>query len=84
MRSVLYNVLRLHKYMGSIRYIRPDDSADGCGYCRELLRLLTGADLLDSPSETMVCIHQYLFLHPDFVFPKQSTLSLASLRFLRD
>ena len=34
------------------------------------------------PKATMVCIaHQYLFLHPDFVFPKQSTLSLASLRF---
>ena len=37
MRSVLYNVLRLHKYMGSIR---------------ELLRAIDGADLLDSPSES--------------------------------
>ena len=45
MRSVLYNVLRLHKYMGSIRYI-------GCGCCREFLRAVDGADLLDSPSES--------------------------------
>ena len=44
MRSVLYNVLRLHKYM--------DDSADGCGCCREFLRAIDGADLLDSPSES--------------------------------
>ena len=45
--------------------------------------LLTGLTyLILRPKATMVCIaHQYLFLHPDFVFPKQSTLSLASLRF---
>ena len=52
MRSVLYNVLRLHKYMGKYPLYRPDDSADGCGCCREFLRAVDGADLLDSPSES--------------------------------
>lgn len=51
MRSVLYNVLRrLNTWEVSV--YRPDDSADGCGCCRELLRAIDGADLLDSPSES--------------------------------
>lgn len=34
------------------------------------------------PKAVMVCIaHQYLFLHPDFVFPKENRLSLAFLKF---
>lgn len=83
MRSVLYNVLRLHKYMGSIRYIDRMIRQTDADVVVNFYELLTGLTyLLFRPKATMVCIaHQYLFLHPDFVFPKQSTLSLASLRF---
>ena len=82
MRSVLYNVLRLHKYMGSIRYIDRMIRQTDADVVVNFYELLTGLTyLLFRPKATMVCIaHQYLFLHPDFVFPKQSTLSLASLR----
>lgn len=52
MRSVLYNVLRLHKIHGKYPLYRPDDSADGCGCCREFLRAADGADLLTFPSES--------------------------------
>lgn len=83
MRSVLYNVLRLHKYMGSIRYIDRMIRQTDADVVVNFYELLTGLTyLILRPKATMVCIaHQYLFLHPDFVFPKQSTLSLASLRF---
>ena len=51
MRSVLYNVLRLHKYMGSIRYIdRMIRQTDADVVVN--LRAIDGADLLDSPSES--------------------------------
>ena len=45
--------------------------------------LLTGLTyLFCRPKAVMVCIaHQYLFLHPDFTFPKENRLSLASLKF---
>ena len=71
MRSVLYNVLRLHKYMGSIRYIDRMIRQTDADVVVNFYELLTGLTyLILRPKATMVCIaHQYLFLHPDFVFP---------------
>ncbi len=70
MRSVLYNVLRLHKYMGSIRYIDRMIRQTDADVVVNFYELLTGLTyLILRPKATMVCIaHQYLFLHPDFVF----------------
>lgn len=82
MRSVFYNVFRLCKYLGSVRYINRMIHETGADVVVNFYELLTGVTyFLCRPKVPMVCIaHQYLFLHPDFVFPKQNTLSLASLR----
>ena len=62
MRSVLYNVLRLHKYMGSIRYIDRMIRQTDADVVVNFYELLTGLTyLILRPKATMVCIaHQYL------------------------
>ena len=82
-KSVAYNVFRLHKYMSSIRYINRMIKETGADVVINFYELLTGLTyLFCRPKAVMVCIaHQYLFLHPDFTFPKENRLSLASLKF---
>lgn len=82
-RSIGYNLFRLHKYLGSIRFINRMIRETEADVVVNFYELLTGLTyLLLRPKTLMVCIaHQYLFLHPDFAFPKQNALSLASLRF---
>lgn len=81
--SVAYNLIRLHKYIGSIAYIRRMIKETEADVVVNFYELLTGLTyLFCRPRALMVCIaHQYLFLHPDFVFPKENLLSLASLKF---
>lgn len=83
LRSVAYNVLRLHTYGASIRYIARMIKETEADVVINFYELLTGLTyLFCRPKALMVCIaHQYLFLHPDFVFPKENRLSLASLKF---
>lgn len=83
LNSIGYNLFRLHKYMGSIRYIDRMIRETEADIVVNFYELLTGLTyLLLRPKALMVCIaHQYLFLHPDFTFPRQNALSLASLRF---
>lgn len=83
LRSVAYNLGRLHTYMASIRYIRQTIRETEAEVVINFYELLTGlAYLISPPRAQMVCIaHQYLFLHPDFKFPRQSPLQLFSLRF---
>lgn len=82
-KSVAYNTFRFHKYMSSIRYINRMIKETGADVVVNFYELLTGLTYLYyRPKAVMVCIaHQYLFLHPDFTFPKQNALSLASLKF---
>ena len=86
MRSVLYNVLRLHKYMGSIRYIDRMIRQTDADVVVNFYELLTGLTyLLFRPKATMVCIaHQYLFLHPDFVSRSRAHCRWRRYDFLRD
>lgn len=81
--SIGYNLLRLHKYAGSIRYIDRmirETEADAVVNFYELLTGLTY--LFARPKAIMICIaHQYLFLHPDFSFPKLNSISLSLLKF---
>ena len=83
LRSISYNLLRLHKYAKSICYINQtikDTEAEVVVNFYELLSGLTYA--FYHPKAEMICIaHQYLFLHPDFKFPKANPFLLASLRF---
>lgn len=81
-RSVAYNVMRLPRYIGSVRYIARMIRETGAEVVVNFYELLTGLTyLLCRPRALMICVaHQYLFLHPDFRFPKANALSLASLR----
>lgn len=83
LKSVVYNVLRLHKYAASIHYIHHMIEEREADVVVNFYELLTGLTYLVSrPKALMVCIaHQYLFLHPDFKFPKENRLSLSSLKF---
>lgn len=82
-KSIAYNLLRLHTYLGSIHYINRMIKETEADVVVNFYELLTGLTyLLCRPKAIMVCIaHQYLFLHPDFTFPKLNRLSLASLKF---
>jgi uncharacterized protein (TIGR00661 family) len=81
--SVSYNVLRIHKYVQSVRYINRmirETEAEVVVNFYELLSGLTYA--FYRPKAKMVCIaHQYVFLHPDFKFPGSNPCLLALLKF---
>ena len=81
--SVIYNIFRTPKYLASVWYIRRMIHETKADVVVNFYELLTGlAYLFFRPKAWMICIgHQYLFLHPDFQFPKE--LSWASLRSLR-
>lgn len=83
LKSIAYNLLRLHKYTTSIRFINQKIKETEADVVVNFYELLTGLTyLFCRPKATMVCIaHQYLFLHPDFAFPKLNPVSLASLKF---
>lgn len=83
LKSIAYNLLRLHKYAASIRYINRMMHETEADVVVNFYELLTGLTyLFCRPKTLMVCIaHQYLFLHPDFTFPKLNRVSLASLKF---
>ncbi|RHJ93451.1 glycosyltransferase family protein [Parabacteroides bouchesdurhonensis] len=83
LKSIVYNFTRLHKYIASVLYINHIIKETKADVVVNFYELLTGLTYLFlRPQATMVCIaHQYLFLHPDFVFPKLSPISLASLKF---
>lgn len=83
LKSIGYNVLRLHKYTASIHYINRMIKETGADVVVNFYELLTGLTyLFCRPKAMMVCIaHQYLFLHPDFSFPKLNAVSLSLLKF---
>lgn len=82
-RSVAYNLFRLHKYMASIHFINRMIKETEADVVVNFYELLTGLTyFFCRPKAIMVCIaHQYLFLHPDFEFPKLNPVSLSSLKF---
>lgn len=81
--SVAYNMLRLHKYAASIHYINRMIKETEAEVVVNFYELLTGLTyLFRRPKAIMVCIaHQYLFLHPDFEYPKLNPVSLGFLKF---
>lgn len=81
--SILLNILQIHKYIHSIRYLNQiikDSEADTVINFYEIITGLTY--LCFRPKATMICIaHQYLFLHPDFKFPPEKRLfAIMSLK----
>lgn len=83
LKSICYNLFRIGKYISSIRFIRRKIKESQADVVVNFYELLTGLTYFFSrPDARMVCIaHQYLFLHPDFVFPRQGRISLFFLRF---
>lgn len=82
LKSILYNLLRLPKYANSIHEIQQTINQTNADVVVNFYELLTGLTyLFYRPKPLMICIaHQYLFLHPDFVFPQTNRLSLLVLR----
>lgn len=83
LKSIGYNLLRLHKYAASVWFIRRRIRETEADVVVNFYELLTGLTyLFCRPHTTMVCIaHQYLFLHPDFTFPRLNRMELFSLKF---
>jgi uncharacterized protein (TIGR00661 family) len=81
LKSVFYNLWKSPDYIKSIRFIKKRiDESDACMVINfyEVLTGLTYA--FTRPKIPYICIaHQYLFFHPDFVFPGKSKLQLAGL-----
>jgi uncharacterized protein (TIGR00661 family) len=82
-KSVVYNVARSHRYIGSLRYIDRMIKQTEADVVVNFYEMLTGLTyLLFRPKAPMICIaHQYLFLHPEFSFPKANPLSLGMMLF---
>ena len=82
MRSLAYNVLRVPKFLLSMHYIQQVIRESEVDVVVNFYELLTGLTyLVYRPKAVLVCVaHQYLFLHPDFEFPRANRLSLFSLR----
>lgn len=82
-KTIAYNLVRQHKYMSGIRFIHRMIKETEAEVVVNFYELLTGLTyFFFRPKAHMISIaHQYLFLHPDFQFPKESKLNLASLRF---
>lgn len=82
MRSLAYNLFRLPKYLRSMHYIQQVIRESEVDVVVNFYELLTGLTYwVYRPSAVLVCVaHQYLFLHPNFEFPRANRLSLFSLR----
>lgn len=81
-RSVAYNICRLPVYLKSIHFLFNRIRNSKVDLVINFYELLIGLTyLLTNPGVPQLSIgHQYLFLHPDFRFPKGSPVSMFFLR----
>jgi uncharacterized protein (TIGR00661 family) len=81
--SIIYNLLKTVSYLKSIHFIRnriKKLDADVVINFYEMMVGLTYA--LSPPKVPYICIaHQYIFLHPEFRFPKANRIELQMLKF---
>lgn len=82
LRSILYNLQKLPVYLKSMSYIHSRIKETEADLVINFYELLAGFTyLLYRPSTPQICIgHQYLFLHPDFRFPRGNKIELRLLR----
>jgi uncharacterized protein (TIGR00661 family) len=80
-RSIFYNLRKLPGYVKSMRFIKKRINENDVGLVINFYEIMTGLTYaFMRPQTPYVCIaHQYLFFHPDFVFPKKNKLQLAGL-----
>ena len=81
--SIVYNLLKSGSYLKSIYFIRKQIKQLDVDIVVNFYEMLTGLTYaLFPPSIPYVCIaHQYIFLHPDFRFPRANRIELGLLRF---
>ena len=82
-KSIFHNIGKFFDYIKSIRFIKQRIKENKVDLVINFYEILTGLTYaFTRPKTPYVCIaHQYLFLHPDFVFPKKNKLQLAGLLF---
>ena len=83
-KSIFYNLKKTFVYLKNIRFLREKINESGADVVVSFYEVLTGFTYAFSrPKVPYICIaHQYLLLHPDFIFPKKSKIELAGLKFL--
>jgi uncharacterized protein (TIGR00661 family) len=81
--SIAYNILRLPLYIKSILVIRKCINRKNIDAVVNFYELMTGLSYaVFPPKKTCFCIaHQYLFLHPEYRFPKANSVELRMLKF---
>ena len=81
--SIVYNLLKTGTYLKSIYFIRKQIKHFNAEIVVNFYEMLTGLTYaLFPPKAPYVCIaHQYIFLHPEFRFPKANKVELGLLRF---
>jgi len=82
-KTVLHNLRKFSNYVKSMRFIKQRIKANKVDLVINFYEVLTGLTYAFNRLKTpYVCIaHQYVLLHPDFVFPKKSKWQLAGLLF---
>jgi len=76
-KSIAFNILKSPSYLSSIRFLNRQFKESGADLIINFYEILTGlCHYVYHPDIPMVCIgHQYMFLHPDYPFPKAHYLS---------
>jgi uncharacterized protein (TIGR00661 family) len=83
-RSIIYNAARLGTYLRSISFIDQKIKEHQPDVVLNFYEMLAGITwLLRRPKTRYICMgHQFLLLHPEFVFPKGHQLQIFMLNFL--
>jgi len=83
-RSIIFNITRLGVYMKSISFIRQKIKEHNPDAVINFYEMLAGITwFLYRPKVRYICVgHQFLLLHPNFVFPKGQRLQIWMLNFL--
>ena len=81
--SIVYNFFKTGTYLRSILFIRKQIKSLNVDIVINFYEILTGLTYaLFPPDVPYICIaHQYIFLHPEFQFPKANKIELLLLRF---
>lgn len=82
-RSILIGLIAIPKYVLSLFFLHRIIRKSGADIVINFYEVLTGLTYaLFRPDIPYYCVgHQYLFLHPDFKFPKQNKISILLLCF---
>jgi uncharacterized protein (TIGR00661 family) len=82
-KTILHNLRKFPNYVRSMRFIKKQIEAAKVDLVINFYEVLTGLTYaFIRPKTPYICIgHQYLFFHPDFVFPNKSKLQLRGLLF---